>query len=352
MLARMEIAEAKRLFEPEGVYVNTATYGLPPRPACEALEQALDEWRHGRTSFEGWDVSVGRSRAAFAALVGAAPEDVAVANQVSPLVATVAHSLPAGARVVAVEGDFTSLLFPFLARDDLDVRLVPLAGLVDAVEEGVALVAVSAVQSSDGAIAPLDDLAAAVRAVDARLLLDATQAAGWLPLDARRADFLIAGGYKWLLGPRGTAFMVVAPHRRDELRALAPGWYAGEVVRDSYYGSPLRLARDARRFDISPAWHAYVGHAPALELLGAIGVERIHAHDVALADAFRARLGLEPAGTAIVSVAVPDGAAEALAARGVSAAVRAGGLRVSFHLHNDEADVDAVAEAIAVVAAT
>jgi selenocysteine lyase/cysteine desulfurase len=333
------------------VYVNTATYGLPPRPSVEALEGALDEWRHGRTSFEGWDRSVGRSRAAFAALVGAAPEDVAVANQVSPLVATVAHSLPAGARVVAVEGDFTSLLFPFLARDDLDVRLVPLAGLLEAVQPGVALVAVSAVQSPDGAIAPLDDLAVAVRAIDARLLLDATQGAGWLPLAARQADFLIAGGYKWLLGPRGTAFMAVAPERRDELRVLAPGWYAGEVVPDSYYGSPLRLARDARRFDISPAWHAFVGHAPALELLCAVGVERIHAHDVALADGFRARLGLEPAGSAIVSLAVPDGTAEALAARGVSASLRAGGLRVSFHLHNDEADVDAVVDALAALRA-
>ena len=141
--------------------------------------------------------------------------------------------------------------------------------------------------------------------------------------------------------------MVVAPHRRDELRPLAPGWYAGEVVRDSYYGAPLRLARDARRFDISPAWHAFVGHAPALELLGEIGVERIHAHDVALADAFRRGLGLEPAGSAIVSVAVPDGTAEALAERGVQASIRAGGLRVSFHVHNDEADVAAVLDALA-----
>jgi len=342
----MEISEARALFTPAGTYLDTATFGLPPRGAVAALEAALAEWRCGRTGFDGWDESVGRSRAAVARLLGVAASDVAVGSQASSLVAPVALGLRPGARVVSVEGEFTSLIFPFLARPDLDVQLVPLAGLLDAVGDGVDLVAVSAVQSSTGEVAPLAELAAAAAAHGARTLVDATQALGWLPLDALRLDYVVASGYKWLCGPRGTAFLAVRPEAASALRVVAPNWYAGEVVADSYYGAPLRLAPDARRFDLSPAWHCFVGLAPALDVLEAVAIERIHDHDVALAARFRAGRGLEAPASAIVSIAVGAEAGERLAARGISASPRAGRLRVSFHLYNTEADVDALLEAL------
>ena len=127
------------------------------------------------------------------------------------------------------------------------------------------------------------------------------------------------------------------------IRPSAAGWYAGEE--HAYYGPPLRLASSARRLDISPAWFSYVGAAPSLELLNAIGVERIGAHDVALADRFLAGLGLPPAGSAIVSVDVPDAEAR-LAKAGVRAAIRDGRVRASFHLYTTESDVDLAVEAL------
>jgi selenocysteine lyase/cysteine desulfurase len=89
------------------------------------------------------------------------------------------------------------------------------------------------------------------------------------------------------------------------------------------------------------------GAAPALELLVDIGPERIHADDVALAERLRAGLGLEPAGSAIVAVDTDDTAAERLRAAGVMAGGRAGRLRLSCHLYNDEGDVDRALEALA-----
>ena len=58
----LSIADAQALFSPETVWLNTASYGLPPRPAWEALQAAADEWRHGRCGFDGWDRSVGADR--------------------------------------------------------------------------------------------------------------------------------------------------------------------------------------------------------------------------------------------------------------------------------------------------
>ena len=81
-------------------------------------------------------------------------------------------------------------------------------------------VAFSAVQMSTGEVADLDAILAARAAHDVLTLVDATQAAGWLPLDAERFDFLVAAGYKWLISPRGTAWMTVAPERLDAIRPL------------------------------------------------------------------------------------------------------------------------------------
>jgi selenocysteine lyase/cysteine desulfurase len=344
------IAAARRQFSPEGAWLNTATYGLPPHAGWEAFQRAADEWRHGRTGFDGWDRSVGAARATFARLVGVAEGDVAVGAQASAFGGLVAASLPAGARVLCPEGDFTSLLFPFLAQEARGVRVdvVPLDRLAEAVGAEHRLVAFSAVQSADGRVADLDALAAAARHHGAQTFVDATQAVGWLPLDCGRFDYTTCAGYKWLLGPRGTAYFTIRPEHRDALVPHGAGWYAGEDPSTAYYGAPLRLAADARRFDLSPAWLNWVGAAPALTLLEEIGVAAIHRHDVAMAARLRERLDLPPGDSAIVSVrGLPDDAVDRLAAAGVMAAGRGGAVRFSCHLYVTEADVESAADVLA-----
>lgn len=343
----MEIEQAQKLWQPEPGWLNTATYGLPPEPAWTALQEALAEWRVGRTSWEVWGESVNRARTAFAGLVGVPVGDVAVGAAVSQMLAPVAAALPAGATVVVPEVEFTSNLFPWLVQEDrgVTVRAVPADELVDAIDADTDLVAFSLVQSADGSVAAYDEIVAAARAHDALVVVDATQACGWLPFDGSRADVVAVGGYKWLMNPRGTAYTYLAPALRDRLRPDAAGWYAGRDPHASYYGPPLRLADDARRFDISPAWFSWVGAAPALELVAEIGVPAIRAHDVALANRFLTGLGQPPGDSAIVSVDVPD-AQQRLAAAGIRAAVRAGRVRASFHIYSTEADVDAALEAL------
>jgi selenocysteine lyase/cysteine desulfurase len=346
---RVAIDAAQRLFSPEGAYLNTATYGLPPRTGFEALQAAADEWRHGRTGFHGWDRSVGAAREAFARIARVPASDVAVGSAVSLFSAMLAAALPRGARVLCAQEDFTSVLFPFLAREARGVRveLVPLDRLAEALGAQHDLVAVSSVQSADGRVADLDALAAAAAHHGVRTYLDTTQSSGWLPLDCSRFDYTAAAGYKWLLCPRGTAFFTIGPERREELLPLAAGWYAGEDVESSYYGAPLRLAGDARRFDLSPAWLSWVGAAPALALLADVGVETIHAHDLRIADRLRAGLELPPGDSAIVSVSgLAADAAERLADAGVMAAGRGGALRLSCHLYTTERDVDHALEAL------
>ncbi|MGH9210261.1 MAG: aminotransferase class V-fold PLP-dependent enzyme [Acidimicrobiales bacterium] len=329
-------------FAPSTTYLNTATYGLAPQAVADAVLSAERARQSGWLDPLDVDDAIAACRALFGRLVGVPAERVAIGSQVSQLVGLVAASLPAGTTVVAPENDFTSVLWPFLARGDaIRVRLVPLDRLVEAIDATTDVVATSIVQSADGATVDPVEVIGAAHANGARVVLDATQAAGWLPLeDCSDVDWLVCGGYKWLLAPRGTAFLTGTDEALGGLPACAAGWYAGEDPWESCYGGPLRLAGDARRLDVSPVWPAWLGQRPALELLAATGIDTIHQHNLGLANRLRAGLGLPPGRSAIVAVDAAPGTADRLRDAGVIASIRAGRLRLSCHLYNTDADVD------------
>jgi selenocysteine lyase/cysteine desulfurase len=341
------IADAREQWSPAGVYLNTASYGLPPRDGFEAMQAALADWRGGRTSWEHWGESTEGARAAWAAMVGVSPAQVAIGATVSAFTGLIAASLPDGANVVVPDVEFTSTLFPFLVQErrGVTVRTVAPDRLAEAIDASTDVVVFSAVQMSTGEVADMDAIVAAAEHHGARTLLDATQGCGWLPIDATRFGAVVAAGYKWLTAPRGTAWMAIADEWRDDVVPNAAGWFAGADVHASYFGPPLRLAADARQFDTSPAWFSWVGAQPSLELLNRIGIAAVYEHDVALANRFRAGLGMQPSNSAIVSFASEDGA-EKLDRAGIVAALRGGRLRASWHLYNTDADVDAALDAL------
>jgi selenocysteine lyase/cysteine desulfurase len=326
--------------------LNAATHGLAPARSLAALRRALDAWAAGRPDTDGYETAVAAARASFARITGAPLSQVALAGTVAGSVGLVAAALPAGAEVVAYEQDFSSLVHPFAARPDLRLRLVPLQDVADAVRPGTALVAVSAVQSADGRVADLPAIRAAAEAHGARVLLDATQAAGWLPLDAMAYDYVVCHGYKWLVSPHGACFLTVRPGAEPTLSPVFTGWYGADDPWGACYGPVADLAPGARRFDARPAYLAYVGAAASLAVVEELGVDAIHAYDVALADRLRkgfAGLGYEPLGGASAIVAipgVPPAVEERLREAGVAFSSRAGNLRFAPHFYNTAHDVD------------
>ncbi|TQS44381.1 aminotransferase class V-fold PLP-dependent enzyme [Cryptosporangium phraense] len=330
----------RKQFTPDPGFFNTASLGAPPRVTVDAVRDAIDAWSHGRATAGDFDVSVVGAREAFARIAGVPAASVAAGSTVSPLVGLIAAAVPTGAEVLVADDDFTSLLFPFAAQGRLNLRSVPLASIAAEVRNSTALVAVSAVQSADGALVDLPALRSAVEASGAQLLLDTTQATGWLPLDLSWVDYVVCGAYKWLLSPRGSSFLVVRPDRVDSLVPHAANWYAGADIWASIYGLPLRLAPDARRFDTSPAWFSWVGTATSLQLLADLDPDEIHAHNVAMANRLRTGLGLPDGNSAIVSVPMDSAGQERLRAAGIRTAIRAGAVRFSCHLYTTPEDVD------------
>ena len=348
--ARGLTALAQAEFTLRTTYLNTASTGLGPARAAEAIQRAARAWPAG--DFSDYDPALAASRASFARIAGVPPERVAAGASVSVYAGLIASGLPSGAEVLVAEGDFSSLVNPFAVRADLKLRTVPLERIAEEIGPGTTLVAVSSVQSADGRIADLDAIRTAAAAHGARTLVDATQSAGWLPLRAADFDYVVCAGFKWLLAPRGVCFLAIGECASAELPPVFAGWLAGEEPWDSCYGPVSQLASSARRFDHSPAYLCYIGAAASLALIEETGVETIHAHNVALAERFTAglaELGYEPVaagGSAIVSVPGLGAAADQLEGAGIQTAARAGNLRASFHLYNSAQDVDRILNAL------
>lgn len=340
--------QVQEAFTPEVTYLSTAAYGLLPTVVVDAAATAERERAVGEFDIVAVDDSIAACRTMFADLAGFESSQVAIGSQVSQLIGLVAGSLPQGTTVLVPEVEFTSVLWPFLERQDsLEVRTVPLPGLASAVRPDVDVVAASVVQSADGAVLDVTGVVGAARANGARVLLDATQAAGWFPLQNTGADWLVAAGYKWLVGPRGTAFLACNDDAAASLRPQAAGWYAGYNPWETCYGGPLRLADDARRFDVAPVWPAWLGQEKALELIQSVGVDAIYRHNITLANRFRSGVGLAEGESAIVSVEAAPETVDRLQAAKIVGSMRNGRLRLAFHLYNTPADVDRALEVLA-----
>ncbi len=342
-LTTPDLRSARAEFTGGRSYLAACTMGLPTRATRAAVIADLESAAAGHASSMAYTQTVESSRAHFARLVGVDVRRVAIGSQASVLAGLVAAAVPDGAEVLCVEGDFASMILPFAhAGRGIRLRTAPLDGLAEAITAETWLVAFSLVQSATGEVADAAAVRAAAAQHGARTLCDATQAAGWMPLNAADFDAVICHAYKWLCAPRGVAFLVISEEFAERVPAIHAGWYAGADPWSSCYGHAVQLASDASRFDVSPAWQAFVGAEPALELFASLDPAALLMHTTGLAEAFRAGRGLEPATrqSAIVTWADPDGRdLERLTASGIVASGRSGRARVAFHVFNDEQDV-------------
>lgn len=332
--------------DPRG-YLAVASIGIPPRQAVEAMTADLAAWARADRDPQGYDAIIERGRAYYAALVGVPVDRVAQGSQSSVMASLVAAAAPQGAEIVCIDGDFSSIVFPFLQRPDLRVRSVQQSELADSITDDTWLVVFSLVQSSSGIVADSAAIVEAAARHGAYTFCDTTQAAGVLPVDASLYDVSVCHTYKWLCAPRGVAFLTLSERFDALLTPVQAGWYAGEQVWQSCYGPDMNLALTARRFDVSPAWQAWVGAEKSLELFAGLDIAEVWERTSGLGDALCDALGIPQQHQAIVSW--PDASGSdlgKLTGAGIRASGRAGRLRAAFHLWNDESDVAAVVAAL------
>lgn len=335
-------------------YLDTATYGLPPEPTVRVMHKAIDDWQAGRARWiDDWDRPAEDARASFAKLVGCGADQVVLLPALSVGIGIVAARLGEGDEVVVPDDEFTSVLFPMLVATErgATVREVPFASLADDIRPSTTLVAFSLVQMQTGRMADLQRILEAAEAAGARTLVDVTQAAPFVPSHGQlaRIDYLVAAAYKHLLCPRGVAFLTVRRDRMDDLRPIAANWRAADDPYGRYFGGPLTLAPDARRYDVSLPWLPWVGAVESLRLLAEWQPTGAFDEVLGMARDLAGRMGQRWEGATLVCAPLsdPEAARTALAEAGIRASVRGTAIRLSVHVYTEPAHLDRAVDALA-----
>ncbi|MEL6297522.1 MAG: aminotransferase class V-fold PLP-dependent enzyme [Pseudomonadota bacterium] len=368
------LACQRHLFDlPDDVsFLTAASYSPLPVKVQEAGQEGVTRkarpWLYGR---EFREVVCERARAAAAAVIGAAPRDVALIPSVSYGFAAAAKlfDVPAGSRVLVLEDDHASPVLEWQTRaadagfsvetvrrpGDGDWTSAVLDAIARAGADPVALASISSVHWADGAALDLGAISAALKQAGAGLAIDATQGAGVLPLDVQSLDpdFVVFPTYKWLLGPYGRAFLYVAPRHQDglPLEQTVSGRHRITSNETTYFQDTTHVT-DARRFDMGQRDYfvtmemASVG----IEYVTALGQPHVEAYTRDLTD--RAANALPDAlvpqrvhrAPHILSLSVEPDRAQVLekdlAQQNVFVSARLGRLRVSPHVYNDARDID------------
>lgn len=345
-------------------YLNAGTDGpVPARAVCAAAAEVERQAADGRfhAHFERRAELAGRQRAAYAALLGASPEDVALTSSTSEGIGTVVAglALEAGDEILTSEAEHPGLIGPLWAaqrQQGVTVRQVPLARIAEEIGPRTRLVACSHVHWKTGELAPAGLPRAAGAAGEVPVLLDGAQGVGAVPVDVATlgCDAYAGSGQKWLCGPDGTGMLYLSPAFAEAVAATAPSWAS---FADAGSGLDAELHPGARRHDMpSLAAEASAFALAALEVLGEHGWPAVHRRAAALA----ARLADElaaggfavlPRGPCtLVGFEVRDApAAQArLADAGVVVRELPGTscLRASVGAWNDEADLERVLGAL------
>src|SRR5213596_4118890 len=348
------------------IYLNTCSLGALGERARNKVVEFVDLWQARGASawYDVWCAALSELRGRYARVIGAGPQEIALAPSVSVALSVVAESLDYARRpkVVVTSLDFPTIAYQWLAKRPRGIELVvvespdrvsvPVEAIARAVDERTALVATSHVYFTSGAIQDIAAVAEAAHASGALCLIDAYQSVGQVPVEVHTSgvDFLTAGGLKWLLGGPGVVFLYA---REDLARRLMPGVAGWFGHRDQFAFDPRRLEfhDDARRFELgTPALAAIYAQLGGLDYIDEIGVPAIRAVAAALTEDLVARAGeygfrpkVAPRAedrSAIVMLPAADPAAGVrhVAAGGIIADARPGHVRLSPFFYNVQDD--------------
>ena len=367
----MDLGNQREHFEmPEGIcYLNCAYMSPQLRSAREIGERAVSrKSRPWEITPEHFFEDTEKARALFARLVGADADGVALIPSVSYGMAVAAANVEVepGENILILGDQFPSNVYPWrelAARRDAKLITVPrpadhdwTTAVLGHLDEDTAIVAVPNCHWMDGSLLDLARVGEGARQSEAALVVDAIQSLGAHPLEVGevRPDFLVAGAYKWLLGPYGVGFMYVGEEHREG-EPIEHNWINRRGSEDfaGLVGYQDAFQPGARRYDVGERSN-FVLLPMANEALRQIlewGVESVSETIAGLTDLIEKRArerGIEaiPAkrrarhmiGLKLGSAA-PDDLAARLAEKGVFVSVRGESVRVSPHLYNTAEDV-------------
>jgi cysteine desulfurase/selenocysteine lyase len=372
-----------------GTYIDVAARSLLFEGGRAALNAHLDALTTGTLNKAALFEAVEETRHLFAALIRCTADEVAFTRNVTDGIAAFAAGIEwkEHESVVLCEAlEHPANVYPWFGlsrKFGLRVKNVAPEGgalsiekIIAAIDPSTRVVAVSAVSFAPGFRFPVAELGAECRRRGVLLVVDAAQSIGVVDTDvtAWQADAVAASTQKGLMSLYGLGFLYV---RREVAETLKPAYLSRFGVQqdghEARVGDPVSAdyGAGARRFDVGNYnYPGVITVAPALRLLLDLGPQQVQAYVFDLARKFTDRildLGLPvfggrpgPHSSHIVTVGADlgydhDAASDLdmsslyqhLVANGVRLSIRRNLLRFSFHIYNNEQDIDVVASLFA-----
>lgn len=354
------------------VYINSCSYAALSVEVEGAFQRYLKDRHEVGADWIGWCDRLERVRSLFAELLSAKADEMAVTTSASASISAISSSLDlSGKRKKIVT---TDLAFPTEAQawhalkkhgaEVVHVKekdgMIDLDDLERLVDEETLLVAVPLVCYRNGALADIPPIRDIARKNGALILVDAYQGVGAVPIDVNewQVDFIVGGSLKYLLSTAGVGFLYVREDLITKSEPTQTGWFAQEDVHAMLIHDNIP-ASNARRFEQgTPSVPNLYAVEAGLKLILEVGVQNIRKHVAGLNE--RLKKGVQEIGGklmspmdpekhgAMITVASKDEYAlvAALAERNIIASCRDGNLRISAHFYNNDADIDAVIEAL------
>ncbi|MFP8879232.1 MAG: aminotransferase class V-fold PLP-dependent enzyme [Myxococcota bacterium] len=354
----------------EIVYLNHAGVAPISTRVADALDRySAEATRYGALHYDAfYDREIERVRARAAALIAATPDEIAFVKNTTEGLGIVANGIDwkRGDEILTCDLEYPSNVYPWWNLRDRGVETAMLAGRdgrlpLEVVETAlrsprVRMLAISSVEFGSGAHNDLLALGELCRDRGVLFCVDAIQSLGCFPIDveAMGIDFLSADGHKWLLSVEGCGIFYCAASVLEMVKPRIVGWRSVTDNQDfDTYHTDLQPS--AGRFEEgTPNTPGIFALGAAIDLLLELGVPAIGERVLELTDRLVDGLHERGAelrsprgpneGSGIVSFTMPDCAPvdtlRRLDAAGISAAVRRGGVRVSPHFYNTEAEID------------
>ncbi len=353
------------------IYVNHAAVAPWPVKTAEAIKSFAEEnSRMGSRHYLRWVETETDLRTKLAQLINASSTDeIALLKNTSEGLSVIAYGLDwqAGDNIVIATEEFPSnrIVWESLKSQGVEIRLVSLSGesnpeqkLIDQFDNKTRLLSISAVQYASGLRMNLSVLGSACKDKGILYCVDAIQQLGALRLDAQaiQADFVVADGHKWMLGPEGLALFYCRKELLETLKLNQFGWHMVENFLDFDSMDNWQPAKSARRFECgSPNMLATHALHASIEILLDIGMEKVEQLVLEkvqyLINAFSNQTNitiLSPtsierhAGIFTFRKLTVDNEElyNWLVNKGVVCALRGGGIRFSPHFYNSEKQLD------------
>lgn len=354
----------------ELIYLNHAAVAPWPKRTSQAVIRFAEQnTLFGSHHYLDWLRKENELRQQLQTLLNApSADDIALVKNTSEALSFVAFGLPwqAGDNIVSSNEEFPSNRLPWqalagqgveLRQADLTAGDSPEDALFALVDDNTRLLTISSIQFASGLRLDLERIGEFCRHRDIRFCVDAIQSIGAVKFDVQacQADFVMADGHKWMLGPEGLGVFYCKPAIRDSLKLSQYGWHMMKDIHN-YENKPWQIHPGARRFECgSPNMLGIHALSASLSLLLEIGMDKIESLVLERSDYLK---------TAIEANANLDLLSERqsslksgivifkhrslsnerlyrhLQQHGVVCALRGGGIRFSPHFYNTFQEID------------